>query len=396
MTNQDFILAHRHDDVRWLALRRSPEGVDLRWCLQQIEGRQLAEHKLPQWAETEGLWYPPRVSMEQCSSQQTALYKRQLAERLLPADERESMTDLTGGLGVDFSYVAPLFHRATYVEIQSHLVDLARHNLPLLGLAHATIVTPEGLQVRPTEDHRSADLLYIDPSRRDTVGRKTVALADCSPDIIQLQDQWQEGVRYVLVKLSPMLDISEALRQVRNVKEVHVVSVRGECKELLLLIDPQYTAEPTFHCADLPQGEVFRCRQSERTVGIELGELSEGCLLFEPGSCLLKAACQDAYAHRVGLRKLHPMSNLYVVPSSASSESLSGRMFRVEAWGDFSKRSLSQLLGDLRQANLSVRNFPSSVDTLRKRLRLREGGDTYLFATTLADGRHALLSCARC
>lgn len=428
MTNEAFIQAHRDADVRRLALRRAPEGVDLVWCLQQIEGWQTARRKLPRWARTEGLHYPPRLSMEQCSSEETARYKQALVERLLPLEERRLLVDLTGGLGVDFSFLAPLFREATYVELLPHLRDLARHNLPLLGLPQARVCAPEEASAE------GASLLFIDPARRDTMGRKTVALEDCTPNVVELQHAWQAP--YTLVKLSPMLDIAQALRSLRGVCEVHVVSVRGECKELLLVImhgseagsplpsphgEVGCAAELTYYCVNLPDGQPFACTENERLaaqkhtgnclpLGAAEGGLREGLLLCEPNASLLKAGCQDAWAARLRLRKLHPMSNLYIEersepqPESPARLPMEGagwgetgscRLFRVVAYGDFSKASLKRLTGDLRQANLTVRNFPETVATLRKRLRLAEGGDTYLFATTLADASRCLIRCLK-
>lgn len=397
MTNEAFIRAHRDADVRRLALRRAPEGVDLTWCLQQIEGWQTACRKLPRWARTEGLHYPPSLSLEQCSSEETARYKQSLVERLLPASDRCLLVDLTGGLGVDFSFMARSFREATYVELLPHLRDLARHNLPLLGLPQARVCAPDEASTD------GASLLYIDPARRDTAGRKTVALEDCTPNVVELQDAWQAP--YVVIKLSPMLDIAQALRSLRGVREVHVVGVRGECKELLLvrgLAQGEEPEEVVYRCVNLPEGLPFVCTASERRQRPDLLPLPleerEPVYLFEPNASLLKGGCQDAFAARHGLQKLHPMSNLYITCSLPLVEELSGgwgRFFSVASWGDFSKASLKRLTAGLRQANLTVRNFPESVATLRKRLRLSEGGDTYLFATTLADGSRYLIRCRK-
>lgn len=251
MTNEDYILAHRSDDVRRLALTKAPDGIDHRWCLQQIEGWQLAQRKLPQWEQTEGLWYPPRLSMEQCSSEDTALYKREVIERLIPETERTAMTDLTGGLGVDFSYLAPLFREATYVEILPELRKLAEHNLPLLGLPNATISEPDNSSFCTLH----SSFLFIDPARRDTAGRKTVDIEDCTPNLLELQDQLLANAQWVMVKLSPMLDISQALRKLKDVSEIHVVSLHGECKELLFVLSHDVPQSPTIHCVNLGTDE---------------------------------------------------------------------------------------------------------------------------------------------
>ena len=396
MTNEEFIRLHRLDDVRRLALSRAPEGVDMRWCLQQIEGWQVARRKLPQWAATEGLWYGPRLSMEQCSSEETAQYKRTQMERLMPAeDERASMADLTGGLGVDFSYLAPLFREATYVELQPELVRLARHNMPLLGLPHAAVA--DASHFAPLTAHFS--LLFLDPARRDGAGRKTVAIEDCQPNLVEWQDKLLARAKYVMVKLSPMLDIREALRRLRGVSEVHVVSVRGECKELLFVMNGGADGV-TYRCVNLgTDDDVVIMRNGEDEIMSKqeapLHSLTSSPpqFLYEPNASVLKAGVQDVLCRRYGVGKLHPMSHLFV--SAGLVPHFPGRRFRITGWSDFSKSGLKALLGNLRQANLTTRNFPTPVAQLRRQLRLAEGGDTYLFATTLAEGRHALIRCEK-
>ena len=227
MDNSEYILAHRTDDVRALALRSADAGVDKSFCLRQIEAWQTARTKLPRWAATDGILFPPRLNMEQCSSQLTAEYKARLVERLLP-EERGSLTDLTGGFGVDFSFLAPLFRNAVYVERNSDLCEMAQHNLPLLGAGHARV---ECAQAEDFLDGAGQqDLIFLDPARRDDAGRKVVALSDCSPDVAALSPALLSRSRVVMVKLSPMLDIGQALLSLHAVREVHTVSVDGECR----------------------------------------------------------------------------------------------------------------------------------------------------------------------
>ncbi len=398
MTNEEFIRQHQSDDVRALVLRSVPQGVDIQWCAQQIEGYQTAQRKLPHWAATPGLHYPPRLSMEQCSSWDTALYKRSVIEQLIPDTQRHHLIDLTGGLAVDFSALAPLFAQATYIERLPHLCQLAMHNLPLLGLPNAEVLNTDSPD--PALWQRADVTLFLDPARRDNAGRKTVALEDCTPNILELQPHWQT-VPYIIVKLSPMLDIAATLRQVRGVSQVHAVSVKGECKELLLVVQPKFEGHPIIHAANIlsdAQHVTFSTPAHQRTVAdlpLASTALSTGILLFEPGASLLKAQLQDAFALQHGLCKLHPMSNLFVsVSNNAKALRPHGRAFVLQQQLDFSKAALRQLK-ELRQANLTVRNFPSTVEALRRRLRLTDGGQNYLFATTLCDGSHALLLCSK-
>jgi len=404
MTNEEYIAAHREEDVRQLALRRMPEGIDARWCLQQIEGWQLARHKLPRWASTEGIWYPVRLSMEQCSSEATALYKRQVAERLLPEDQRLAMVDLTGGLGVDFSYLAPLFQEATYVEILPELRQLAQHNMPLLGIKSEKLKIKSDLSPDKSSFFSlHSSLIYLDPARRDTKGRKTVGIEDCTPNLLEMQDELLANSKWLMVKLSPMLDITEALRQLHNVCEVHVVSVRGECKELLFVASLQSPSDnPTIYCVNLESDDdIVKAPSNSPVMGKDLaiadkspikGEI-RGLFLYEPNASVLKAGVQDILPQRYPVRKLHPMSHLFVGESLIPH--FPGRRFRITGWSDFSKKGLKELLDGLTKANLTVRNFPTPVAQLRRQLKLAEGGDTYLFATTLSDGQHALIRCQR-
>ena len=381
MCNEEFISLHREEDIRPLALRKAPEGVDMLWCLQQIEGWQLARRKLPRWAAVDGLWWPPRLSMEQCSSELTAEYKAEVAERVVA--DRDMMTDLTGGFGVDFCHLAPLFRRAEYVERQEVLCDVVRHNLPLLGIGNT--------EVRMTPSGKDCSLIYIDPARRDDAGRKVYAIEDCTPDVAALQDELLQRAPCVMVKLSPMLDITQALRTLHHVSEVHVVSVGGECKELLFVMMRDADAAPVYHCVNLgTSDEPFVCDGTRQPVATAVPR--EGQYLYEPNASIMKAGVQDMLAACHGLVKLHPKSNLFVADTRLE---LPARAFVISEVCDFSKQSLKRLRQEHPQANITLRNFPSTVNDLRRRLKIGEGGDTYIFATTLADGSHALLVCRK-
>jgi len=386
MTNEAFIAQNRNADVRVLALGKIPAGIDLRFCLQQIEGWQIAQHKLPSWAREEGIIYPVKLSLEQCSSEQTATYKQRLVERLLP--ERHRMADLTGGFGIDFSFLAQLFGEADYVERDQHLCEIACRNLSLLGLKQAKV------HCMASEDFLDEmglfDLIYIDPSRRDTDGRKVVALNDCSPNVEALQDRLLGHARMLIVKLSPMIDIQDTLRRLHNVNEVHVVSVGGECKEVLLVLCQEKTCSDTnYYCSNITsQTQTFHT--DVRDAEPVLAPLPEQ-FLYEPNASILKVGVQNTLCKSYDVRKLHPFSHLFT--SSHFIENFPGRAFVIEDYCSFAKKELKTMLADISQCNLTIRNFPASVAELRKRLKLREGGSCYLFATTLSNGSHVLLRC---
>ena len=387
-----FIQTHRQDDTRLLALKPAPPGVDLRAALQQIEGRQAAGRKLPSWAEREGLLFPPRLAMEQCSSEQTARYKQDVVRRWLAScgSSAPVLTDLTGGFGIDFSFLAPLFHRAVYMERQPELCRIATHNFRVLGLSQAEVRETDSAQA--PKCWPESDCCFVDPARRDASGRKTVAIGDCEPDLAALQEAIRRRSRFCLVKLSPMLDIGEALRALPHTAEVHAVSVQGECKELLLVMTRTTPEHVAFHCVNLDSGQPEFCftPAEEEQAACSWAE-TPGRFLYEPNASLMKCQPFRCLAARYGLRKFHPNSHLYT--ADEWQENFPGRTFVVEAACGFGKRELRDMLKDLRQANLTVRNFPATVASLRQRLKLKEGGDTYLFATTTADGRHVLLRC---
>lgn len=392
MTNQEYISLHHKADTRELALKRAPDGVDQKYCLEQIKSAQRAASKLPAWATMEGLEFPPTISMEQCSSEATALYKQQLVRRLLPTG-RQRLVDLTGGFGVDFAHLAPLFHEAVYVETQERLCQIARHNMPLLGLDKAEIRQMDAATFLQ-ETTNEASLIYLDPARRDKNGHRTVMLEDCMPSVPALLPLLKRRTHMLLLKLSPMLHIQQALHLLGGASEVHVVSVDGECRELLLALHMDSTpATPAYCCADTAR--------PTHTVRVEAGEelhapvLAERLAdyLYEPCAAVLKAGIQDVLCQRMGVKKLHPCSHLFTSTHLVSH--FPGRAFRVVACHDFSKQSLKQLRQQVRQANIAVRNFPATPDELRHRLRLKDGGQAYLFATTLADGRHTIVRCEK-
>lgn len=385
MTNEAFIAQNQDADIRALALGKIPDGIDLQYCLQQIAGQQTANKKLPLWAKTDGIIYPARVSLEQCSSEQTAHYKQQLVERLLP-EKRPKMVDLTGGFGIDFSFLAKLFDESDYVERDKHLCEIAHHNFPLLGLPKAKIHNKSCEDF--VDEMGNYCIIYLDPSRRDADGRKVVALNDCSPNIEALQDKLLGHAPIVIVKLSPMLDIQDTLRRLHSVSEVHVVSVGGECKEILLVLS-RLKNSTKYICTNITTQVQTFCTETRDAEPV-IATLPER-FLYEPNASILKAGVQNVLCQEFGIGKLHSFSHLFT--SAHFIAKFPGRTFLIEDYCSFAKKDLKRLLAGINQCNLTIRNFPSSVAELRKRLKLREGGDCYLFATTLSDGSHALLRC---
>ena len=510
----DFIRQHQDDDVRQLAFLGSkyPE-VDMPFALDQIRGRKMARVKLPRWASIDGIIYPPHISMEQCSSEQTALYKAELAARLLglsPSSsengeekEKESenasnlhlseicefagkgavdsefakneatckkqqilteseenvneikeepyegdfseeigFVDLTGGFGVDFSYIASrLDVKSMYVERQAHLCEAAKENFGRLGLKNAIVKNGDGIEVLHsfaskkeaaasdslgiTEDQSQSllktnlglKLIFIDPARRDDAGNKVVSLKDCTPDVTLLQEEMLSKADYVIIKLSPMLDWHRAVSELNCVKEVHIISVNNECKELLLVLSARnkggnvgsnsfpvqdngsvlLSVEDFGHPGNLRiysinDSQSFVCDEmemEESSVKIAPSTFEEMQYLYEPNASLMKAGCFGVLSERYDARMLSKNSHLFV--SREPIAVFPGRSFRIIAVSSFNKKELKRHLSGITKANIAIRNFPLSVAELRKRLKLKDGGETYIFATTLSDESHVLV-----
>ena len=415
---QDFICQHQDDDVRQLAFLGSkyPE-VDMPFALDQIRGRKMARVKLPRWASLEGIIYPPHISMEQCSSESTALYKAELAARLLglpasssgtemKAENEIEFVDLTGGFGVDFSYIAArLGVKSMYVERQAHLCEAAKENFGRLGLKNAIVKNGDGIEVLHSflpkkDDAASADdslgitydqprsllktnlglkIIFIDPARRDDAGNKVVSLKDCTPDVTVLQEEMLSKADYVIIKLSPMLDWHRAVSELSHVREVHIISVSNECKELLLVLSARNMGENLrIYCINDAQSFVCDELDMESSqVKIAPSTLEEMQYLYDSNASLMNA------------RMLSKNSHLFV--SQAPIEAFPGRSFRIIAVSSFNKKELKRHLAGITKANIATRNFPLSVAELRKRLKLKDGGETYIFATTLNDESHVLV-----
>ena len=498
----DFIRQHQDDDVRQLAFLGSkyPE-VDMPFALDQIRGRKMARMKLPLWASIDGIIYPPHISMEQCSSEQTALYKAELAARLLGlspsssenGEEKETesenaknlhlseicefagkgavdsefakneatskrqqiltevdknvneikeephegdfseeigFVDLTGGFGVDFSYIASrLGVKSMYVERQAHLCEAAKENFGRLGLKNAIVKNGDGIEVLHsfaskketaasdslgiTEDQSRSllktnlglKLIFIDPARRDDAGNKVVSLKDCTPDVTLLQEEMLSKADYVIIKLSPMLDWHRAVSELNCVQEVHIISVNNECKELLLVLSARNMGEMEASSADgevkhagnlriycVNDAQSFVCDELDMessSVKIAPSTLEEMQYLYEPNASLMKAGCFGVLSERYDARMLSKNSHLFV--SRGPIAAFPGRSFRIIAISSFNKKELKRHLSGITKANIATRNFPLSVAELRKRLKLKDGGETYIFATTLSDESHVLI-----
>ena len=379
-TTRQFIRENLNADVPTLALKKAPVGTDVSLALRQIEARQLLRKKAPSWSENEDLLFPAHLSIEQCSSEAAAKYKASLLQG-------ETFTDLTGGLGIDTYYISQGFAKTDYVERQTELCDLVRHNFEVLK---ADVKVWNETAEKYISHCEPKDCIFIDPARRDEHGRKTVSIADCTPDVSALQDALLQKAEKVMVKLSPMLDINKALTELRHVKEVHVVAVANECKELDFVMERGYQGEVRFFCVNLltNQPSVQFTLEEERETQCKLAE-GVSKYLYEPNAALMKAGCYKLLTTRYDVLKLHKNSHLYT--SEQWIPQFPGRVFEVEGWTPYNKKVKQTLLSDVTKASIAVRNFPLSVAELRKTLKISDGDETFLFATTLRGEQRILM-----
>ena len=383
---QQFIEENRNEDVKKLALRYSSLlGENLLYVMTQISGWQRCRTKIPSWAKIKGLKFPIQLSMEQCSSEQTALLKSQIIKG-------ETMVDLTGGFGVDCAFISQSFQKAVYVEKNKELADIVSYNYSLLSLSNTSVVVADAVEY--LKEMEPVSVLYLDPARRDDYGRKMVSISDCLPNLSELSEILLEKADDVWVKYSPMLDISLAVKELGCVSELFVISVDNECKELLFHLSKKVVEDPKVTCVNLQKRGIstFEFSFQEETSQPLLLATSIEKYLYEPNSSLLKAGCFKRLCGAYNLRKLDVNSHLYTSEQLISE--FPGRIFRVEQTSTLNKKMLKSFLQGLEKANVTLRNFPMSVEEFRKKMKLKEGGDCYIFGTML-NGVSCVIKCFR-
>ena len=439
-----YIREHADEDVRRLALQGTKDtDVDLQQALQQIAGRQTARQKLPSWAAVDGIFFPPHLNMEQCSSETTARYKQSLVDS---SNATGLFADLTGGFGVDFYWMSQGFGRCVYVEQDAGLCGIAEGNFRQLG-HECEVCCCDTATYLTTMPH--AAVVFLDPARRNEHGGRTYGIADCTPNVLELLPQLTAKADTVLLKLSPMLDWRKAVGDITQVVgdthqlmrdccsvitiEVHIVSVDNECKELLIKIRNEIgemskaqhemsnekgtvsnaTAGPRVVCVNLckdsTQHFAFTATSTATSTAQPISHSSFlishssqpishssfliSYFLYEPNASIMKAGCFAELERRFAVQQVAPNSHLFL--SSVEIADFPGRQFQIIAISSASKKKINQKLTSLESANITVRNFPMTADQLRKKLKLKDGGDTYIFATTLADGQHCLFVCRK-
>ena len=432
---KEYIKQHRNDDVYRLALAKTPEGVDLQYALQQISAYQTLTKKVPSWAECDELIFPRQLSLEQSSSELTARYKAELICDFM-GNEPFNHIDLTGGMGIDCYFIAQHTQNSHYVELNPELCQIAQHNFAYLNpnisvhnttaeeflnqstdnrvqsTEHRVQITDDRVQSTDksiAEDSKNAKsqlstlnsklstLIYLDPARRGDHGQKLVSIADCQPNVIELLPQMFELTNKIVVKLSPMLDITRAIGELSHIEKLYVISVGNECKELLLLINKEYETNTEIYAinidnkgnkSDILKGTI----PSESQINISHAH-AVGTYLYEPYAAHLKSGLYKTIAQRYNCEKLHQHSHLYT--SNTLNNDFPGRKFEVKEVIPFDKKSAKALFKSLQKANITTRNFPLTVNELRTQYKIKDGGETYIFATTLYDESKVLIICQK-
>lgn len=395
---RSFLSEHANDDTTRLLLSASRyPGIDVRWAVEQIEARKQLRIKLPEWYDRAGdLIFGGRVPAEQCSSEQTARYKRQLVVG-------HSLCDLTSGMGVDLYYMSRGLDRAIYTERQAHLCDAARHNFPVLGANNIEVREGDAFELGIPE----VDTLYLDPARRASDGSRVYDLADCEPNVVALREELLRHCQRLIIKISPMADLKRVLEQMPGICEIHIVAVKNECKELLLVLDNQVglqqsvvSQNPIIYCVDFRTNDEIRFRfhmNEELALSqspihkTETSNLKNQNYLYEPDVTLLKAGAFKILELRYNVCQVDRNSHLYV--SEDRVDDFPGRIFAIDDKMEFSSKVLNRLKSEIPQANIATRNFPLAVEDLRKRSGIKDGGDCYLFGTTVRNLGACLFRC---
>ena len=378
---QQFINDHLYSDTLKLALKKSPfPDISMRELLFQIEGKRKAKEKIPSFFQIDDVVYPPSVSMEQCSSEQTASYKASLCRG-------DRLVDLTGGFGVDSWMFSKVFHQVVYCEKNEDLVNIARHNFSVLNAQNIVVQQGDGFDFLKHQQ-QTFDWIYIDPSRRDQHNRKMHTFSDCTPDVVENLDTLFQYSERMMIKSSPMLDIDKAISELKQVESVHILAVKNEVREVLYLLKKEHKEPPTVIAVNICQDKTQVFSFSKEELQCEKAAFSMPfAFLYEPNAAVMKSGAFNLISARFNIFKLHKNSHLYT--SNHHISDFPGRIFKIKELVAYKP------VNNLSQANISVRNFPDTPDEVRKKLKLRDGGDVFLFCTTLVNEKPTILWCEK-
>ena len=373
---QDYIRNFSSSDILSVSFKSQIfEGVSNKELVTQLEGRQKCRRKLPKWYDTPDILYPKREAIEQSSSQPTAAYKSEILGG-------KTLIDLTGGYGVDSYFFSRSFESVTYCERQEELAAIAAHNFNKLNAHNVEVCNVDGIAMLQ-ESERNYDVIYLDPARRTTAGKRVFLLREADPPLPESLSVFWPHTDLVLIKTSPLLDLVSGIRELPFVKEIHIVGLDNEVKEILWLLEKGFSEEPSITSVNLGTADnqkfTFLLSEEKKAI-ITYGEVDS--YIYEPNASLMKAGAFGLLSQRLEIAKLHPNSHLY---SSDSLSNFPGRTYRVIKSIPYNAREVKRL--GLKKAHVVARNFPKSVDSLRTKYKLKDGGDKSLIFTTNKDGK---------
>ena len=383
-----FIDRYQNEDVHTLSLLsdKYPQ-VDMSLAIRQITGKQKTKHKIPTYFACDNLLYPVKLSLEQSSSEITAIHK---SARI----EGKTLIDMTGGFGVDSFFFSSKFDKVIYVERQKELCELARHNFDVLNRKNIEVINDSAEKILDETD--KVNWIYLDPARRTETGKKVVLLSDCEPNVAELAEKLLIKGDNIMIKLSPMIDLVSLTKELPNIAEIQVISVENECKEVVVILSIKAESKIQIKTTNYPNTksvENFDFNLNDEPTAKVNFTNNPQTYLYEPNASIMKSGAFKSISEHFKIDKLHINSHLYT--SEALLAHFPGRIFKVEKTYDFSKSSMKEFHSETQKANLSIRNFPMTVNELRKKLKLSEGGDVFVFATTLIDGKKVLISCKK-
>lgn len=386
---QDFIQQHLKSNTIRLVLNQDQyPNLDIKKLANQINIRKKATTKLPTWANNPAIFFPPTISWQQCSSEHTAKYK---AEILKKVTNGYQVADITGGFGVDAHYLSQVFNKTIYIEQNQALTEIATYNNSIqnnnIEVIHTNSITA-------LNDLPNLDAIYLDPARRNERQQKIITLEDSTPNIIAIQDQLLAKAKYVMVKTSPMLDIHKAIQTLKNIQSIHVVAVENECKELLFLLGKNFDTQHKIGltCVNILKNGNRQTFKTDWNNFPTINYTTPKTYIYDANKSILKGNCINVIGNNFGFDKIAP--NTQLLTSDDLKKDFHGRIFEVEAVLKPSKKVLSRYL-DQGKANLIVRNFPESVANLRKKWKIKDGGNKYLYAVSLANAQKVVIVCKK-
>lgn len=382
---QKFIGENVSKDITSLLLQNHHfKGVSIKEVVEQIEAKKRCKLKLRTWYNTANIYYPNKLNIEQTSSETTAKYKSEIISG-------NSIIDLTGGFGVDCYYFSKAFKNVTHCELNQELSEIANHNFQVLNTENVDTVNADGISYL-SEKKNHYDWIYIDPSRRNDIKGKVFYLKDCLPNVPEHLDQLFNYSDNILIKASPMLDLSIGISELQHVKNIHIVAVNNEVKEVLFILERDYSAGIEIKTVNFQKEEIqeFIFTQEEESEAL-VNYKEVQSYLYEPNAAILKSGAFKSVAQTLKTDKLHQHSHLY---TSESLINFPGRSFIVEKVVPYNKRKIKSIL-EKKQINASTRNFPESVAQLKKKLKFKDGGDDYVFFTTNHNNEKVVILCKK-